>query len=125
MEGARDRGGGRSVSAFTRGGVTSGVGGLLWFVGVPGAEETCGESASGSSYSRAEAVVELLPEDWREWAGGVGGRTGAPILFDVCFKVWGLDVAELGSDGMPVSSIRSNAFVVGAAAAAGTWREGS
>jgi hypothetical protein len=119
VEGARDRGGGRRVDAFTRGGVTSGVGGLRWFVGVPGAEDICGELATGASYSGAEAVAELLPEDWREFPGGVGGRTGAPILLEVCFNVWGLDGEELCSDGMPVSRIRSNEFIAGAGAVAG------
>jgi hypothetical protein len=62
-EEARSRGGGRSDDTFTRGGVTSGVGGLRWFVGVPGADEIRGDVAMGTSYPGAEAVVELLPED--------------------------------------------------------------
>lgn len=50
-------------------------------------------------------TAERLPEDCRECAGGVGGRT--PILFEACFKVRGLDVSELVTEDVPVSITRA------------------
>lgn len=45
--------------------------------------------------------------------GGVGGKTGMPILFDACFNVLGLELSELVKDEVPVSIERSRGFVAG------------
>ena len=101
---------------FVRGGVKSGVGGLLWVTGVPGAE--CASGAT-TAYLGSGAVIGWFPEDWRECVGGVGGNFGGPILLDACFNVRGLDeVSELlGIDETPVSIESSRGFSVG-----GTYR---
>lgn len=49
----------------------------------------------------------LLPDDCRECAGGVGGRRGAPILFEVCFNIRGFELSELGTDGVLESALLS------------------
>ncbi len=113
-EGYRSLIGGRNANGIARGGVTSGVGGLCcWWgvVGVEGASEAV--LMDEKSSFGAGASIGLLPDDWREWVGGVGGKTGAPILLDVCFKVRGLEVSELVREDIPVSINRSRCFVAG------------
>jgi len=64
----------------------SGVGGLCWFVGVEGS--SAGDAAvppfcEGTSGVGLDRWMEWLPEEVRECAGGVGGRTGPlRILLD-------------------------------------------
>lgn len=61
----------------------SGVGGLCWFVGVEGSSSGEGEAVATALVSRVMAsggglcrCIEWLPEEVREWAGGVGGSIG-------------------------------------------------
>jgi hypothetical protein len=83
--------------------------------GVLGAEGMSeGVSIRGISNLGAGIMLCWLPEDCREWVGGVGGRPLDPIrFFDACFKVRGLDVSELGMDATPVSIARSRGNAAG------------
>jgi hypothetical protein len=54
---------------------------------------------------------KVLPlEDCLECIGGVGGRSGTPILREACFKVRGLELWEVGLDGIPVSTDKTRGF---------------
>lgn len=88
-EGIRSVGGGRITKRRRgfRGGVKSGVGGLWTFGGVLGVGDS-----SVSPLLRYCAGIDLSFEDCRECAGGVGGRSGRPSRFEVCFSVRGLEL---------------------------------
>lgn len=91
MEGRKGKG------ARDLGGVTSGVGGLCLLGGVPG-EDGAKDGALMEVISKrgADVMLAWFPEDCRECVGGVGGKP--PILLEACFKVFGLDVSELGRE---------------------------
>jgi hypothetical protein len=80
---------------------------------VLGTEGVSMDLIDATSNFGAEVMVGWVPEDWREWVGGVGGRPGAPILLDACFSVRGLEVSELGIEDIPVSMMRSRGFGAG------------
>lgn len=69
-----------------RGGVKSGVGGLWTLGGVLGVDE----SVAVPFALNGAAGVWVSSDGFRECAGGVGGRSGRPIRFEVCLRVRGL-----------------------------------
>lgn len=69
-----------------RGGVKSGVGGLWTLGGVLGVDE----SVAVPFALNGTAGVWVSSDGFRECAGGVGGRSGRPIRFEVCLRVRGL-----------------------------------
>lgn len=92
------------------GGVTSGVGGLRWFGGVTGGRVSSfrGVRRLPSAITGLEGRPDELLDDFREFLGGVGGRSGPlPILFEGCLRVLGLDGCGPKLLGRVVSTIKS------------------
>ena len=83
------------------GGVTSGVGGLLWFGGVPGVlvdervDALCTGVATQVGLDGGIEWVDWLLAEVRGSAGGVGGKSGTPLRRDC---EGGLEIWELESD---------------------------